>query len=56
MDLIDFPIKDEEFADLVHLNSYGSTKFSMWVDSLIEDGILDKNNKINIIKKSIENL
>lgn len=56
LDLFDFPIKDEEFADLVHLNSYGSTKFSLWVNSLIEDGILDKNNKINVIKKSIENL
>tara|TARA_B100000614_G_C14164829_1_gene334330 strand:+ start:79 stop:519 length:441 start_codon:yes stop_codon:yes gene_type:complete len=56
LDLINFPIKDEQFGDLVHLNNYGSTKFSLWINSLIEDGILDKNNKINIIKKSIENL
>ena len=55
-DLIKYPIQDKEFGDLVHLNNQGSTKFSLWINSLLENGLLNENNKIEFIKKSINDI
>ncbi|MFL0352412.1 hypothetical protein [Xanthomarina sp. GH4-25] len=37
LDFIDFNLKNQEFADLQHLNKKGANKFSLWFDSQLKN-------------------
>jgi hypothetical protein len=56
LDFSKFPILNNEFADLGHLNYKGSKKFSVWFDRLIKYGLLEKKNKQNYIDNEINEL
>lgn len=51
LDFSQFPLSNSEFGDLEHLNHKGATKFSHWLNMLLSNGLLEKNNK----QKYIEN-
>ncbi|WP_179354591.1 hypothetical protein [Winogradskyella vidalii] len=56
IDFSKFPLNNSEFGDLQHLNHKGAKVFSEWFATTLEDGLLDKNNKQDYIKKIIKQL
>ena len=53
LDFTQFPISNEEFADLEHLNYLGANKFSQWFADLLNDGLFEKENKQGFIDGQI---
>ncbi len=51
-----FPLADTDFADTGHLNRSGATKFSEWIASLIESGLLEADDRQHIIDNSLARL
>jgi hypothetical protein len=49
LDFSQFPLLNLEFGDLGHLNHKGATKFSIWFSNLLNNGLLEKDKKQNII-------
>lgn len=49
LDFSSVPIKNEEFLDLEHLNSYGAKKFSIFFKTFINNGGLINHHPQNII-------
>jgi len=45
LDFNNFPLRDDEFADLGHLNFKGASKFSGYVNRMIDSGILVPGKK-----------
>jgi hypothetical protein len=54
LDFSKFPLLNSEFADLEHLNYRGARKFSFWFNQLIKQGLLNHNNKQQIINQKIK--
>lgn len=55
LDFKNYPLSNAEFADLEHLNYWGAKKFSIWINSLLNRGILKESNKQELINESILN-
>jgi hypothetical protein len=58
VDLLDFDamnFPNNNYLDLHHLNYIGAGKFTMLLNNLIENNLLNSNNKQGIIDKAIEN-
>ncbi len=53
LDFSQFPLSNSEFGDLEHLNHKGATKFSHWFNILLTNGLLEKNNKQELIEKKM---
>ncbi|MDT0646677.1 hypothetical protein RM545_08240 [Zunongwangia sp. F260] len=56
LDFSRFPLSNTEFGDLSHLNYKGTRKYSIWLDSLLQSGFLDKKNKQEIIDKEFDRI
>ena len=56
LDFNDFPLKNNEFADLSHLNIKGAKNFSIWFDEIIGKGLLSMDNKSDFIHSEINKL
>lgn len=54
LDFDKFPIADNEFSDYGHLNKFGAKKISIWLNKLIQNGLLSQKDKSQIVKKEIE--
>lgn len=54
LDLSKFSLRNEDFWDLEHLNFRGARKFSLWFDSLIKSGLIDKPINQQEIDEKIE--
>jgi hypothetical protein len=53
LDFNNFPLKDDEFADLGHLNFKGASKFSDYVNKLISSGVLEPGKKQVLINMAM---
>ena len=53
LDFNDFPLSDSEFSDLSHLNTKGATKFSIWLNNMIDGGLMQVPNKSEVIESEI---
>ncbi len=49
----DFPLAKDEYADMQHLNYFGAVKFSKWFNNLLENGLLEKQNKQEFIDEML---
>lgn len=56
LDFNKFPITNAEFADLEHLNYKGANRFSIWFNSLIQNGLLSMPNKQKFIDDQMAEL
>lgn len=54
IDLKDFPLKDTEYRDLDHLNYKGAKKVSIFFNDAIEEGIFEKENAEQLIKRKLD--
>jgi hypothetical protein len=54
LDFAKFPLSNDGFADYGHLNSRGSTVFSIFFNKLIQEGLLNKLNKQGFINSEME--
>lgn len=55
LDFNNFPLTNDKFGDFGHLNHKGAKTFSIFFNSLIEDGLLMENDKqVYINKKMLE--
>jgi hypothetical protein len=45
LDFSDVPLTDEEFSDFEHLNYRGAQRFSLWLRTLMEKGLLEQSDK-----------
>jgi hypothetical protein len=51
LDFSKYPLLNSEFGDLGHLNYRGAKRFSLWFNRLIQDGLLEKENKQHFIEE-----
>ena len=49
LDFLKYPLIDEEFADLSHLNKKGAEKFSVWFSQLLKDGLMESTDRQDFI-------
>ena len=56
LDFHNFPLKNNEFGDFDHLNSKGALKFSIFLNTLFENGLLINENPQNVINNEMEKL
>lgn len=54
LDFLEYPLKNSDFYDSGHLNSKGAKTFSTWFNSLLENGILNKEKKQEYIDQQIK--
>ncbi len=54
LDFKDFPLNNDEFGDLQHLNFTGARKFSLFFNELLSDGLLEKKDKQAFINDEIK--
>ena len=45
LDLSEFPLTNDQFGDLEHLNHKGAKVFSQWFDQMLKKDLLLKKNK-----------
>lgn len=45
LDFTRFPLRTNEYGDFGHLNYKGAQKFSVWFNTLLSNGLLNKPNK-----------
>ncbi len=53
IDFTSFPLKKSEFLNLDHLNCRGADKFSVWFDSLLKKGLVNKKDKQLFVDKEM---
>jgi hypothetical protein len=53
LDFSKFPLSNNEFGDLEHINYKGAKKFSEWFAILLKNGLLEKSEKQNYIDNEI---
>ena len=53
LDFSKFPLNNNEFGDLEHLNYKGAKKFSIWFNIMLAKGLLNKNDKQRIINTEL---
>jgi hypothetical protein len=53
LDFKDFPLQNNQFGDLGHLNYKGSRVFSIFFNNLLDSGLLDRANKQDFINKQV---
>ncbi|WP_214228187.1 hypothetical protein [Pedobacter sp. B4-66] len=56
LDFNDYPAKTDEFRDPAHLNSRGSRKFSIFFNQLLNDGLLLKKNKAQVVRNELSRI
>jgi hypothetical protein len=56
LDFKDFPINNNEFADKEHLNQKGAVKFTNFLNSMIQKGLLLNSDKQQFINAQIQQL
>lgn len=56
LDFQNFPLKNDEFLDLDHLNAFGSAKFSLFLDELFKDSLWIVNDKQKYIDRKVNQL
>lgn len=56
LDFKDFPVPLNNYGDLDHLNHEGSSKFSVFFNHLLKDGLQDKINKQEFIDQEMKRL
>lgn len=54
LDLVNFELDNSEFADLLHLNTKGARRYSIWFDNLLKSGLLDGKINQDEINRKIE--
>ena len=54
LDFKDFPLLNEDYGDLDHLNYKGARKFSLFFNDLLKHGLLEKKNKQEFINQEME--
>lgn len=54
LDFSAFPLEDSEYGDFQHLNYKGANVFSVWFAKLIENGLLEKENKQKFIEENFK--
>jgi hypothetical protein len=53
LDFKDYPLTNDEFGDLEHLNYKGAKVFSLYFNKLLKEGLLTKKNKQTVIDNSM---
>lgn len=53
LDFAYFPLSNEQFADLSHLNYKGAKRFSLWFNKLIDQGLFEQSNKQKFINQEM---
>ena len=56
LDFYKYPVPNNGYGDLEHLNYYGACNFSIWFDELLKSDILSQQNKQMRIDIQIQNL
>ncbi|NRF41252.1 hypothetical protein [Pedobacter foliorum] len=56
LDFNDYPAKMDEFRDPSHLNNKGSRKFSIFFNQLLNDGLLLKQNKAQVVRNELSRI
>jgi hypothetical protein len=56
LDFNKFPLSNQDYVDLQHLNYKGARKFSLFFNDLLKHGLLEKTDKQQFINNEIENL
>lgn len=56
LDFNNFPLKNDYYGDLDHINYKGSTKFSIFFNQLLEDGLLEKEHKQEFINQQMSKI
>lgn len=56
LDFKDFPLSNSDFGDLEHLNHRGARKYSLFVNKLIKEGLLEKENKQKFIQDQMDSI
>lgn len=56
LDFKDFPLLNDEYGDLDHLNYKGARKFSMFFNELLKNGLLEKTNKQQFINQEMKKI
>ncbi|MDT0295351.1 hypothetical protein ACFQ3R_14460 [Mesonia ostreae] len=54
LDFSNFPLSNSEFGDLTHLNYKGAAIFSEWFANLMNNGLLEKEDKQDYIDQKIK--
>lgn len=54
LDFVKFPLNNSYYADNLHLNYKGAEIFSRWFNDILNKGLLEKDNKKQMIETSIE--
>ena len=54
LDFKDYPLKNNFYGDLNHLNHFGATKFSIFFNNLLKNGLLIKENKQEFINQEMK--
>jgi hypothetical protein len=50
LDFKDFPLQNSDYGDLEHLNYRGAKKYSLFINKLIKEGLLEKKDKQKFIQ------
>jgi hypothetical protein len=56
LDFKDFPLDNNSYGDLSHLNHFGASKFSLFFNNLLKDKLLDKQDKQEFINVEMRKL
>lgn len=56
LDFAKFPLPNDKFGDLEHLNHKGAKIFSIWFNNLLNNGLLEKSKKQDFIDDSMTKL
>ena len=56
LDFKDFPLLNDEYRDLDHLNYKGARKFSIFFNDLLKNGLLEKTNKQQFINQEMKKI
>lgn len=53
LDFKNFPLQDSDYGDLEHLNYRGAKKYSLFINKLLKDGLLEKKDKQKFIQEQM---
>ena len=56
LDFNNFPLANDEFADLEHLNYKGARKFSLFFNSLLKLGLIESTTPEQMVEERIQSL
>lgn len=54
IDISNYILKNDECADLLHMNYKGAKRYSIWFDNLLKNGLLEKEDIQSFINEQIE--